>query len=362
MYYADNMSNQLQAINEEEPNYSFGVMLQNWKKLIPYLLGQWKLILVIAIIGGLAGLGYSWYKPITYTARLTFVVEDSKSAGGGLASVLAGQLGMDIGGLTGGSGVLQGDNVLELLKSKSLLKKALLSASDSSNKYSLADIYASTYEWKEKWLKSSKVGTQIQFGVGIRKFSRTEDSLLQVIMKRIIEKELSIAKPDKKLGIFALEITTRNEAVSQQLCERLLKVTTDFYVDTKTKRLKGNVDRLQHRVDSLGRILNIKTYTAANANRQLLDGNPAFTAPEVSAEISSRDKLVQSTVFGELTKNLEASKTVLIQETPTVQVVDQPELPLKENKLKWWMGLMAGAAIGGFLGILYLLNIAPKRK
>ncbi|OYW81780.1 MAG: hypothetical protein B7Z27_01405 [Sphingobacteriia bacterium 32-37-4] len=223
-------------------------------------------------------------------------------------------------------------------------------------------MYANSYEWKKKWLKSSKVGSTIQFGVGIRKFSRTEDSLLQVIMKRIIEKELSIAKPDKKLGIFALEITTRNEAVSQQLCERLLKVTTDFYVDTKTRRLKGNVDRLQHRVDSLGRILNIKTYSAANANRQLLDGNPAFTAPEVSAEISSRDKLVQSTVFGELTKNLEASKTVLIQETPTVQVVDQPELPLKENTLKWWMGLLAGAAIGGFLGILYLLNSAPKRK
>lgn len=356
MYYKDKMNQTNSSVIAEETPYSFAVMLQNWKAQIPYLLGQWKMIIAIAIIGGLIGWGYAWYKPISYTARLTFVVEDSKSSGGGLASVLAGQIGIDIGGLTGGSGVLQGDNVLELLKSKSLLKKALLTAYDSAGKNSLADVYAESYEWKEKWLNNKKVGTPIQFGIGARKFTRTEDSLLQVIMKRIVEKELSIAKPDKKLGIFALELTTRNELVSQQITERLLKVTSDFYVDTKTKRLKGNVDRLQQRVDSIGRILNIKTYSAANANRQLLDGNPAFTALEVGAEISSRDKLVQSTVFAELTKNLEASKTMLIQETPTIQVVDNPELPLKENKLKWWMALMMGAAIGAGLGIVYLLQ------
>jgi len=350
------MNNTINPVNEEETAFSFAVLLQNWKNYIPYLLGKWKFILVFALMGALIGIGYAWYKPISYTARLTFVVEDSKGSSGGLASVLAGQIGIDIGGLTGGSGVLQGDNVLELLKSKSLLKKTLLTAFDSLGKQSLADEYALTYKWKEKWLNSSKVGKQIQFGVGLRKFNRTEDSLLQVIMARIIEKELSIAKPDKKLGIFVLEITTRNELVSQYICERLLKVTTDFYVATKTKRLQGNVNRLQQRVDSLGRILNIKTYSAANANLQLLDGNPAFTAPEVTAEISSREKLVQSTVFAELTKNLEASKTVLTQETPTVQVVDQPELPLKDNKIKWWMGLIAGAAIAGFLSVIYLLN------
>ncbi|TAH09086.1 MAG: lipopolysaccharide biosynthesis protein [Sphingobacteriia bacterium] len=350
------MSHSHHPITDEEPAYSFAVVLQNWKRKLPYLLHQWKLILGLACLGALLGLAYSWYKPITYTARLTFVVEDSKSASGGLAGVLAGQMGLDIGGLTGGSGVLQGDNVLELLKSKSLLKKALLTPYDSSQQQSLADTYASSYKWKEKWLKHKKIGQQIQFGVGKRKFSRTEDSLLHLMMKQIVEKELSITKPDKKLGIFALELTTRNELLSALICERLLKVTTDFYVETKTKRLKGNVDRLQQRVDSLGRILNIKTYSAANANRQLLDGNPAFTAPEVNAEISSREKLVQSTVFAELTKNLEASKTVLIQETPTVQVVDWPELPLKENQLKWWFALLAGTSTMVCLGIVYVFN------
>lgn len=345
----------IKAVTEEEAPFSFAVILRNWKTTLHYLLGQWKLLVVVGLIGALAGLGFAFYKPVTYTARLTFVVEDSKSAGGGLASALAGQFGLDLGGISGGSGVLQGDNVLELLKSQRLLKKALISAYDAKGTHSLADQYASAYGWKEKWAKSKKVGKDIQFGVNRSGFSRLEDSLLHVIIKQITEKELSIAKPDKKLGIFALEVTTRDELLSQLLCQRLLKVTTDFYVDTKTRRVRGNVDRLQKRVDSIGAILNKKTYSAAAANRQLLDGNPAFSAPEVNAEISSRDKLVQSTVFAELTKNLEASKTTLIQETPTVQVVDDPELPLKENKLSKLLALIAGAVLMNVLTAAYLI-------
>ncbi|HJV18959.1 MAG TPA: Wzz/FepE/Etk N-terminal domain-containing protein [Sediminibacterium sp.] len=347
------------AVTEEEAPFSFAVILRNWKTQVRYLLGQWKLLCLVGLIGGLAGLGYAFYKPVTYTARLTFVVEDSKSSGGGLASALAGQFGLDLGGLSGGSGVLQGDNVLELLKSQRLLKKALISAYDApyvvKGKNSLADQYAEAYGWKRKWAGSSKVGKDILFGVNRNSFSRLEDSLLHVIIKNITERELSIAKPDKKLGIFALEITTRDEQLSQLLCQRLLKVTTDFYVDTKTRRVRGNVDRLQKRVDSIGAILNRKTYSAAAANRQLLDGNPAFSAPEVTAEISSRDKLVQSTVFAELTKNLEASKTTLIQETPTVQVVDDPELPLKKNKLSKLLALAAGAVLLTVLTAAFLL-------
>ncbi len=95
-----------------------------------------------------------------------------------------------------------------------------------------------------------------------------------------------------------------------------MKVATDFYIDTKTKRLSTNVKRLQEKADSLLYALNRKTYSAADANRQLLDVNPVYAVPEVSAEISSRDKVIQGTIYAEIVKNLEISKTSLIQETP----------------------------------------------
>ena len=65
--------------------------------------------------------------------------------------------------------------------------------------------------------------------------------------------------------------------------------------------------------------------------------------------------MVLSTIFSETVQNLEVSKTMLAQETPTVQVVDEPELPLKKNKLKYPVAMVAGALIGLFLMAAYKL-------
>jgi len=339
---------------EEEENFSFQQFIKNWIANLAFALRFWKLIFAAGIIGTLLGITYSYIKKSTYTAKLTFVVEESKTSGGSIASALAGQVGLDIGSLTGGSsGILAGDNVLELLKSSSLLKKTLLSPYKDSSTASLADLYADSYQMKEAWQNAKKVGRLVNFPTNQKQFSRLEDSLLQKIVQRIIESELSISKPDKKLGIFEMQVTTRNELLSQLICERLLKNTTDFYVETKTRRLTNNINRLQHRADSLGILLDRKTYSTAEANKLLLDANPAYSVPTVDAEISSRNKMIQGTVYAEIIKNLEISKTSLIQETPTVQVVDSPEMPLKKNELKWWLAGFIGGLIGLTTSILF---------
>jgi hypothetical protein len=341
-----------QEIEQEEEFSLSGQLLGLWK-LVLYALSKWRLLSIAGILGALLGLGYYYIKPVVYTARITFVVEDSKSAGGGgsLMSALAGQFGVDIGGLSGTSGVLAGDNVLQLLKSKSLIKKTLLTPfnnGDSSAKastHSLADEYARVYGLDKKWLKSRKVGKAISFKPGVQSLSRTEDSLLQTIVKKITEKELFIAKPDKKLGFFEMSTSMRSEVLSALFCMRLLKTTTDFYIDTKTRRLVTNVQRLQLKADSLLYALNKKTYSSAEANRMLLDINPVYASPGVNAEMSSRDKIIQGTIYADIVKNLEISKTSLIQETPTVQVVDEPEFPLPDNESDWWLTMLMGAGL-----------------
>lgn len=331
---------------QEESFSLWGQLSVLWGKVL-YALQHWKILAVAAILGGIIGWGYIWWKPVSYRASITFMVEDAKSAGGGsLVSALAGQFGMDIGNLAGGNGILSGDNVLQLLKSPSLLRKTLLSPIDSTGKRSLADEYVAVYQLNEKWMKTDKVGKAISFAPNAALKDRLKDSLLQqVIIKKILEKELVIAKPDKKLGFFELAVYTRSEMLSLVFCERLLKVATDFYIEAKTRRLTANVQRLQRKADSLLYALNRKTYSAADANRQLLDVNPVYAVPEVSAEISSRDKVMQGTIYAEIVKNLEISKTSLIQETPTVQIVDAPVLPLKDDKTDWWKGILGGAAL-----------------
>lgn len=344
-------------VNEqEEETFSFQLLIKHWIDSIRHAFNYWRIILLIGIFGGLLGMGYAWWRHTTYTARLSFVVEESKSSGGSIASALAGQFGFDIGGLSGTSGVLAGDNVLELLKSRALLKKTLLTPYNDASAGTIADQYSEVYHLKEKWKNNSNIGKQINFSPNQKQYSRLEDSLLQTIIKRIEESEISIAKPDKKLGFFELQVTTRDEKASQLICERLLKNATDFYVDTKTRRLRNNVVRLQQRADSLGVLLDKKTYSAAQANQLLLDANPAYSSPTVDAEIVTRNKYIQGTVYAEIIKNLEVSKTSLIQETPTVQVVDSPELPLKKNKMSLILTGLAGAMIGFAVTILFFAS------
>ena len=346
-----------EPIPEDAP-FSFREKIKHYNALLVYTLSFWRKLLLAAFIGALIGLGYAWLKPTTYMGRTSFVVEESKAGGGSIMSALAGQMGVDIGGLTGASGVLAGDNVLELVKSQSLIRKTLLSAFDSSGK-SLADVYAESYGWKTKWLNSSKVGIMINFPVN-KKTNRLQDSLLQRIMKQITEDELSIAKPDKKLGFFELEVTMRNENLCQLFCQRLLKSTIDFYIEAKTRRLSNNVKRLQNKADSLEATLNQKTYSSGTANRMLLDLNPAYSNNQANAEISTREKYMQGTIYAEIVKNLEMSKTALIQETPTIQIVDEPLLPLKKNQLHFAIGALLGAIIA--LAGMSLFIIIGKEK
>ena len=346
---------------EDEP-FSLKNELKNLWLSVVFALIHWKLLLLASLVGVVLGFGYFYFKPVSYTANTTFIVEESKMGGGSIASALAGQFGLDMGSLTGSSsGMLAGDNVLELVKSHSLIRKTLLTYYDSANsKLSLADVYAETKGWKEKWESSSKVGKRIDFSVDGKNIKRTEDSLLQKIINEIVKTDLQIAKPDKKLSFFELTVATRDEKLSLLFSQRLIRTTADFYINTKTKRLTSNVNRLQAKADSLAFSLNRKTFSVADAGKILLDGNPAYTTPGVTAEISNRDKYMQATIYAEIVKNLEISKTALIQETPTIQIVDEPETPLKDNKIYWWLASLIGAALLAF--ITGIIIIATKKQ
>lgn len=339
-----------------EPEFSFRTVISNRIEDIKYLFQFKKNFALVILIGMIAGAATAWYWPVSYTSRITFIIEDSKASGGSLLAGLAGQFGLDMGGALGGtSGVLAGDNVMALLKSESMIKKTLLTPFPGEKNYSLADQYADSYKLKSTWAKYSKENTPIMFPAERKGYTRLQDSLLKDMMIRISEKNLSISKPDKKLGFFELNVTTPNEKLSQEFSMRIIDEATEFYIWTKTKAQRINVNRLQARADSIGRLLNKKTYSASAANRILLDANPAYPTTNVGIELEQRDKLVLQTIYSEIIKNLEVSRTMLIQETPTFQVVDTAELPLKKNQLKYLKSILIGMFFAVVLYSLYLL-------
>jgi hypothetical protein len=344
-----------------EPEFSFKKLISERIDDIKYVLRFKQTLALALIIGGLLGALTTWLWAPTYTARLTFVVDDSKSTGGsGGLSALAGLAGMDLNGLGGGSGVLAGDNVQELVKSHKLIKATLVTAYDSTQ--TLADRYAAVYKLNKKWLKYSPDGKIIRFPLNGTHNTRLQDSLLHEMTTLILNSEFGIAKTDKKLGFFEVNVTMKDEKLAQLFCNRMIKAATDFYIDTKTKRLKNNVQRLQQRADSIGAMLNHKTYTSAAASQGVLDINPAYTSPNADIEVKERDKILLTTTYTETVKSLETSKTMLSQETPTVQIVDEPELPLKKNRLKYYLIIPVGILLSGILFSFYILATRKKSK
>ncbi|MEY3679141.1 MAG: hypothetical protein RI924_1282 [Bacteroidota bacterium] len=346
----------------QEENFSFRKLILERKQDLLYVWSHRMKITMIGLSGGVLGFALSFLWPVSYTARLSFVVEDVKPGGGSIVSALAGQFGFDMSALGNTSGVMAGENVLELLKSNTILKNALLTPYDAQARMSLADAYALQYKLKDRWESKYLDGGKLSFPADRSQYSRLQDSLLQDIAERIVKKELSVFKPDKKLGFFELSTTMKDEKLASLLCSRILEEGANFYIQTKTKRLKVNVDRLQARADSLSALLNRKTYSASSSTAQLVDVNPAYVTAKVGSEVKERDKMVLSTIYAEVVKNLEASKTILAQETPTVQIVDQPDLPLKKNRLKWYEGIAYGGFFAGMFYTLFLLFVKPAKR
>lgn len=350
-----------QATHLHEPEFSFKKLFTDFFTEIKYILSFRKTILVVLIAGVLLGVLAAKFKRPTYTARLTFVIDDSKSGGGSSGlSALAGQFGFNLDGIGGASGVLARDNVQELVKSHRLIKATLLSPYDKTQ--TLADRYAAVNKLNDKWLKYSKDGKIIRFPLNGTGNTRIQDSLLHEMMILILNGDFGITKTDKKLDFFEINTTMKDEKLALLFCDRILKQATDFFIKTKTQRLRSNVMRLQHRADSIAALLNRKTYTLSAANQSLLNLNPAYTTANAGVEVRERDKIVLTTIFSETIKNLEASKAMLSQETPTVQVVDEPELPLKKNRLKYSVAIATGALVAFIVASIVILFLKKKQQ
>ena len=61
-------------------------------------------------------------------------------------------------------------------------------------------------------------------------------------------------------------------------------------------------------------------------------------------------------ILTELVKQNELAKVALRKETPLIQVIDQPILPLKKEKFGKAKGIVLGGILGGFFIVLILIS------
>lgn len=331
---------------------------QEWAK---YLLSKWYILLIAGFLGGVGGCFYAKSKKPLYTATTTFVLEAGESSGSGFGQYasMAAMVGLDMGG---SGGIFQGDNLLELYKSRKMIEAALLNASASDSSKTLLDKYLLFTGAKELWSSQSPYLLDLDFNdevnySGIKR--RQRDSVISNVISSINKNVLKVGKLDLKLSIIKIDTESEDEVFSKEFNEALVKEVSDFYVQTKTRKSLDNIIILQHKVDSVRGVM----YGAISSAAVVMDATPNLnptkqaqrTVPSQRSQFSAE---TNKAILGQLVQNLELSKMTLLREAPLIQKVDEPVFPLKVISL----GKLKAGAIGSFLFVFLTIMFIFIRK
>jgi hypothetical protein len=340
-------------MNEQQDQITIKELIDRGNEWFSYLLSRWKIIILAAIIGAALGIAYSYFKKPVYTATLSFALEDEKSGGGlGGALGLASSLGLDIGGGGGGS-VFSGANLTELFKSRSIVEQTLLTpVLIGADSISLAEMYIRNEGWREKWNDKPKY-KNLQFipNADRKYFTRVHDSILGMVYNDLSLNGLMVAQRDKKVSIISIDVVSTDELFAKYFSEALAKRVSDFYVDTKSKKSRMNMAILQRQTDSIRRELNGAITGVAVANDNTFGLNPAMNVRRAPSSRRQVDVQANTAILTELVKQTELAKVTLRKETPLIQIIDRPILPLAKQRF----GKLKGILFGGGLASLFVV-------
>ena len=326
-----------EEINKNNSETTLPELIENTLRFLTYLRRKWLIIILLSTLGFVLGIVYSVVKKTKYEADLTFSTFEEKSTGGGLAGIAA-QFGVSIGSA---GDVFNGDNLLALIQSKKILISCLLQSDSINGKNTnLLNYYLEISNLdKKNNLKNISFPLQQQHAT----FSRAQDSLLNVVCDRLLKGGIMTSRVDKKLDIFQITCISENEIFSKKLSQQLIKQVSVFYIETKTKHSAQTVDALQRRADSIKSAY----YHALSGRASLADANINidFQQPVVDIQNKQTDITVLATAYTEIIKNLELAKFNLLQNTPLIQIIDEPSTPLKKMKPGKLLSGIAGAFI-----------------
>jgi hypothetical protein len=345
-------------MNEQNANdeISLKELIDKAQEWFSYLVSQWKIIVIAGIIGAAIGLTYSFIKKPVYTATLSFALEDEKGGGGlGGALGLASSFGLDLGG--GGGSIFTGSNLTELFKSRSMVEQTLLTPVIYEGKtISMAEMYIQNNEWRDKWEGEPKFSS-LQFlpNANRKNFTRAHDSIMGVIYEDLSKNGLVVGQKDKKIAIINIDVSSTNELFAKYFTEALAKKVSDFYVATKSKKSRTNMDILERQTDSIRRALNGAITGVAVANDNTFNLNPALNVRRAPSARRQVDVQANTAILTELVKQSELAKVTLRKETPLIQVIDSPILPLPKEKFGKLKGIALGGILAGFVTVLVLI-------
>lgn len=304
----------------------------------------------------MVGFFYAYLTKTNYVSKLTFVLDDPQGGNSGFGGALglASQFGIDLGG--GAGDAFTSDNLMELMKSRTMVENTLLSPIPWDRRHALIDLYLDFNKYRAAWKNNARFGN-INFLPSTMSIplSRAQDSVLSLIHQELIKNSLKVEKMNKKSSIIIVTVETRNEVFSKLFTEVLVKQVSNFYIETKTKKSTDNLNILQHQADSVRKMLNLALSGVASSSDANPNPNSAMQVLRVPSQRRQVDVQANQAILTELVKNLEIAKVSLRKETPLIQVLDQPKYPLFKKEPNKIIMALVSSFIFVFAGCAYLI-------
>ncbi len=336
------MEHEVEEMSLIDMTNSLKVFLAEFKK-------KWLTVCIIVFITSLMGVIYSFIKKPKFTAVSTMMLESSKE-GGSMSGALA--LASQFGLMSGSSSsVINEDKLVEIIKAETIIKTTLFKkVTIDSTTDILANHFIDLFGYKKVWEKDESL-KGFRFVNTRDNLTLKENGVLKMFCTQISLNSLTAEKA--KSGIITIATTTESESFSKYFNQYLVEALTSFYVDHITEKGRKNVDITQKRVDSVAIALKNSEFTLAkwkDASNQLVKAQGLIEEMRLRRNVE-----VCNSIYIEGIKQLEMSKFNLLQQTPFLQIIDTPSLPLDPMGIvSPAKGAVMGFIVGGILSVLFV--------
>ena len=333
-------------------SFSLLNLFKSVRDLFTYLLSNLKGIIIITSIFLSLVLLYNFIKSPVHYARTSFVLDSESSSNsiGDIAS-LASLAGINASSFIDASSLFQIDNIQELYRSNSMIKQTLLTDSDFGNERSLLiNRLASNEKIDKKWDKLN-----VDFSSYNSKSNnlRVHDSILNEVVKIIKEKYLLVDKPSRKTTILEIGFDHKDELFAKSFNENLVSIVNDFYFKTKTQKTGENLKILERQADSVKKVLDKSILFLAEKDQSIPNPNPLTKVSLVPYQKALVDVQANGAIYQQIVTQLELAKVTHRNNTPLIQIIDKPVLPLENSRLKLFECFVYGIFGGLFFSVLY---------
>ena len=315
-----------------------------------YLFSKKFRIITISAFFFVLGIVFAISSDEKYTAELTFVVNDQQKGGGALGAMsgMASQFGFDIGGSS--STTFSQNNILEFLKSRGVVEATLMQNRTVNKKDDLLiEHYLHINKIKDFWKEDENL-TPVSFH---KILTQDNDSVSGGIWKIIIENKLVVELQSDHANIINLSYTSVNEEFAKEFVETLIQQMSKMYISHQTAQTSNTLDFLSSRADSVFMELEIaeeKFAKVKDINQRIVKASGRLKELQLMRRVE-----VLNAMYLEIVKNLEISKMTLLNQTPIIQIIDKPILPLESEKKSIRLLAFFGVFLGGFISVTFLV-------